>query len=216
MAPLGKTCANLFSGLLYDPNGASMVINKRSADYARLVSSKALRGIKGTEYMSFPYYVFESHVLQYISGLNASDIADTPKEDNRLDEAQARFNTLASAIKKISLQLDSDPDNDTLIDRLTTLGKQKKETVLLIEKLKAQSNQLPLSQSLEEAQGIMELLDNAPQDDLTALRHRLKARIAQLVQRVIITIERGEKRTRTATLALTLTSGKTKTYSHYP
>src|SRR5262249_42348075 len=65
--PRGKAVTNLFTGLLHDARDHGPLIFAKRVNGARLlVSAKASRGERGSQYVSFPYPAFEEAVLSLL------------------------------------------------------------------------------------------------------------------------------------------------------
>jgi DNA invertase Pin-like site-specific DNA recombinase len=188
--PIGAngTVANLFTGLVRDArDGATMTLvdkGKKSAG-PYLVSSAASRGENGSEYISFPYRIFEDAMLHWTKELKASDLMPTrPDEisiEDRLANAEARLEDIEIRIEEITQEIiDGGEGLGTLATIIRTLEGRKQEAITEVEALKTALREQQ-QQPLEDARNLIKILETAKGDELALIRTRLKARLQDLI-----------------------------------
>lgn len=176
-----QTVTNLFSGLLFDAaDGSSMQLHE-SNGVKRLVSMNAKKGL--SEYIAFPYTVFESSFLRWTDEIQAKDIvpsADKSETEAELDEAQGHVRALVEKIGKIKTKIKTTGDVEALIDLIADMEIDKKQTETKIEQLKAELHNSHAA-SLDETRQLVRQLAKSGDEET---RDRLKSRIAGLVARI--------------------------------
>jgi hypothetical protein len=187
---------NLFGGLLKDTtDGCSMYFaGSRTKKWGFLLaSSGALHSKPGSKYQSFPYLPLERAFCGLILEIKPSDIL--PKKANGEQDEQAelskRLDGVHFRLAKLQEEM-ADPTADpsgfgVLVKAATALQKQEVELSQALDALRARRSTV-VSETLGECQSVLWFLEGAKPEERNELRHRLRARIAALVDVVWMTI----------------------------
>jgi DNA invertase Pin-like site-specific DNA recombinase len=205
LGPTGDGVANLFTGIIFDAkDGKSLHLSRKGrgdGPALRLVSSGALRGLKDSVYISFPYPVFERVVLDLLRELEVGDLvppgeAGQPPAAVSVEANKARLKDIQTKIKATQARLVAQPDTEALLTALVALDEERKAAAKDLEAAQEKAASLPAAQALKEYQNVLDLLAKAkPGEELTALRVRLKAAIRRLVSGVwVLMVRRGRDR----------------------
>ena len=206
---VGHRVANLFSGLVTYGNGERAVL--RSANLQNdptqrnLIPASAYRTTGNT--VVFSYRIFEDCMLGVLSELKKEDILPTPeKDDTALETAEGRLADIDFRLTKIKKRLKTDQDLDALLDTVTELTAERKQAAKEIERLRAETHDGGILESWNDTKKLRDELKDLKGNELMAARRRLKARIAQLVKSVVISVLRVNA-ARKLTGKMLLTSG---------
>ena len=190
---VGHRVANLFSGLVTYGNGERAVL--RSANLQNdptqrnLIPASAYRTTGNT--VVFSYRIFEDCMLGVLSELKKEDILPTPeKDDTALETAEGRLADIDFRLTKIKKRLKTDQDLDALLDTVTELTAERKQAAKEIERLRAETHDGGILESWNDTKKLRDELKDLKGNELMAARRRLKARIAQLVKSVVISVLR--------------------------
>ena len=134
---------------------------------------------------------FSRMPLCWTEELKVKDIipssADMTAVEEHLEEAKGTLADLNHKIGKTKTRLLGDGDFDALADVLRTLDNRKKETEAMIERLTTEL-QSERDTSLANAKHLIRELNEVPSGERKEeLRTRLKARIADLVEKIRMT-----------------------------
>jgi DNA invertase Pin-like site-specific DNA recombinase len=153
-----KSTRNLFSGLLRDYlNGGSltMVDKGKKSSGPKLVSSKAMRGEKGAEYISIGYDFFEGAMLRVIQEIdwNKALAVGVPVESD-LAELETKRAKLKAKVDVIMKSLDGDFDGfEEMMKKYKDFKLQLQDLDKLIEKTKGGAAQTNIVQSVRQLEG---------------------------------------------------------------
>jgi uncharacterized small protein (DUF1192 family) len=176
---------NLFTGAVVNAHdGQPMHVQTsplgKSKRQRRLVSYGHLSKVKGADPVSVPYSEFESAVLRYLNEVSLEDLQNK-NTGNLLREKQQEKAGVEARLSDLA-QVLSDPDTGNLsavVLAVGTLEKRKAELADEIERLQAEAHS---DRPLQNAQDIIRALDQGQGEERTALRVRLRSRIAELVE----------------------------------
>ena len=187
--PRGKRVRNLFTELVKDArDGTPMhITEKRPAD-PRLVSSGAIRGKSGAEYVSFSYTVFEEAIRLI---LHEIDLREVLGQKDGPDEVMALSGKLARAeasIGSIEAELDAHGESPTLYRRLREKETEKRSLAQKLTEAQQRAAH-PLSEAWGETQGLLAMLDTPE------ARLRFRTVLRRVVSEILVlTIRRGHDR----------------------
>jgi DNA invertase Pin-like site-specific DNA recombinase len=177
---------NLFANLLRDArDGASLHVvdkGKKKGGGPSLVNYKAVMGVQGASYVSFPLHVFEQAILSRLQEIKPRDVL--PEGDGAADKVLALTGKLADAegrIEKLKAQLIEGDDLAPLVDVLRTLEEKR---VNLADELAAAKREAasPLAATWGEYRSLLDALAKAP--DPADARVRLRASLRRIVESV--------------------------------
>ena len=103
----GKSVASLFTSIIFDAtdDATMVVVNKGTKIRPYLVSGKAMVGVPGSTYRSFPYKDFEDAFLAFVSELKASDVVPVATKKNtaedQLESEEAKLIDTDSTTKQL-------------------------------------------------------------------------------------------------------------------
>ena len=206
--PSSKRIANLFTGIVYDGQGSTLVRVDKGDGLAYLVSSAAHRG-ETKQYTTFPYAVFERAILRYLGELKPEDIlpASTARNALRddLDAVEGRLGGLAKRIEKAVKVLDEGGD---IAAGFSLLRKWEGEQKMLETERENLRRELTSAEAIRlgDSQKTLDLLGKAREDDLYRLRQRAKQQIRNLVKAMVVRIE-IENGSRVITAKILLSTG---------
>jgi DNA invertase Pin-like site-specific DNA recombinase len=201
--------ANLFTGLVVYTDGSSMVTKHLSSNRPRhMVSALAFKK-NHSDYLTFRYKAFEDCVLYGLDELTREDIQPKPADDHEteMQAAEGRLADLDWRIAKVAARIENDDNLDVLLDQVAKMRRERLEAAKELESLKAQQHDGGRLEAWQDIRRISKLIEKAHGDELAAMRRRLKQRIAELVETIVIRVERDGWFSRTLTGAMRLTSG---------
>ncbi|MBI1915633.1 MAG: recombinase family protein [Planctomycetes bacterium] len=186
---------NLFNGLLYDAtDGRRLTINTTHGKKV-LVSSGAVRKIKGSTFRSIGYDMFETAILSALAELKPADVLGKP------NGVQDRIAALAGKLTAVNRNRDAvkakaatADDVSVFFALLTDLDKQSKTLAEELELAKAEAaNQQ--SDNLGELTSLSALLRDAEDEDRDLLRKKTRAALRRLVSEMrVLIVPRGAER----------------------
>lgn len=188
--PIGKTVANLFTGLVRcADDGATMVLvdkGPRSSGPA-LVSSSATRGRSGSKYVSFPYAPFEEAMLAWTKEIRPVDVippqADQIELRDRIAALEGRIVDLDARLAVFREKLLTAPDFATLLDTVEKLEKERDSSLRTLERLKLETIEAK-DNVVDHVQDLVSLVERAEGEELYDLRMRLRSRFASLISEI--------------------------------
>ena len=204
----GKSVANLFTSLIFDAsdNATMVVVNKGNNIRHYLVSSKAMVGVPGSVYRSFPYQDFENAFLIFVSELKVADVLPVATEKNtaedQLEAEEAKLVDIDARLKAVKKRVSSDPNIEALMDVLTELSNDRKATAGRVERLKAELSEAGPTVTLTDTKHLIDLMKKTEGDALTDLRTRLKSVIRRLVASIHVRVVRTKSGNNGTSLAL--------------
>lgn len=198
--PRGKHVANLFTGLVHDSfDSSNMVyISKDSAyksgQWRYLVSSKALRGERGSKYLTVPYPVFEQVLLSWIRELRAEDVTAVKTADQEikqaLEAAQGELTIIKGKIAATKKRAVSGGNGnfEAILDIVTDLDQKRVEVKRRVERLQGELASAR-NEALEETQSVLDLLGQAEGEDLLALRSKVRQQLRNLIDDIWVKVQ---------------------------
>jgi DNA invertase Pin-like site-specific DNA recombinase len=207
-----KERVNVFSGLLHDARdgGTLQQMNKGKKGGGRsLVGYKATQGVDGSTYCSFPLLTFETEILKRLREIKVRDILPT-KEDSVADNTAVLAGRLAEVdaeIEKVKARLQA-RYSDALADVVERHEAERKE---LAEQLTQamQDTATPLDAAWKDARTLVDVLENAPDEE--EARVRLRAALRRITTGIYcLFMARG--RLRLAAVQIHFTGGQRRDY----
>jgi DNA invertase Pin-like site-specific DNA recombinase len=177
---LSKDRINVFAGLLRDAWDGSTIqqMNKGKKSSGRqLVSYRAVQGIEGSRYCSFPFETFERAIFSCLHEIDPADIL--PKKDKGADKAlviSGRLAEVEGEVEKVKNRLQA-RYSDAVAD---VLERHEAERKALSEQL-AQARQeaaSPLGEAWGECRSLFDVIEAAP--DQQDARARLRAALRRI------------------------------------
>lgn len=192
--PLGQCVRNLFTSLVRDArDGGTMGIRspspkKKTVPY--LVSSRSVRGESALRPISFPYELFESHILYMFDQEQVAELLrDSNGKETEATALAAELTTLEQQMHKWRQKCEENPDSDEFANMLRKLEKKKKAQSEALERLRREQSSSN-AEVLGELRSIRHLWGEAPPEESTEFRTRLKQRIRLLVESIWVLIEK--------------------------
>lgn len=183
-------CSNLFTSLVFDAEDKTKwnienkgPVNSHQGGLVLANSEATLKQI--AERKSFPYDLFERAILLSLREVSAVDLASNNNQSEavRLTAISAQLSDNATRTEDIQRQLEQNPDITGLVVVLGKLEKRKRELIAEYEEVK-RTLSTPVAEGAEQVRGLVEMLEKA--EDKTALRVKLRAKIAAVVDRITI------------------------------
>lgn len=199
--PRGKRVANLFTGLLRDArDGSPIHLNEKQKGNVRMVSSGAMRGMNGAEYVSFPYPVFEEAITKLLGEIDKGEVLNGGAGVDEIHAVSGKLARVNAAIDTIETELDAHGESPVLYKRLRARETEKLE---LMEQLRLAKEKAahPLTEALGEVQELTDFLQN----EETRLRYR--SVLARLVESIEVLVVRRTW-TRLAAVQIWFADGK--------
>lgn len=186
---------NLFNGCVWDARDQRRMVIGGSHGRRVLVSSGAIRRVKGSAFRTVRYEVFERAVLSLLRELKPQDVLGRagPGEDavEMLSGKLAAVNHNITRTQQRAAQAD---DPSVFLDLLDDYGRQRKKIIRQLEEAKATAAS-QTSDNLGECVSLIGLLAEADERERDGLRRRVKAAIRRLVESVwVLIIPRGHER----------------------
>jgi DNA invertase Pin-like site-specific DNA recombinase len=185
---------NLFTGLVTNVNdGYPMHVQTSrlpsGGTSRRLVSYGHVRSVPGSDPVTVDYFEFERHALYALSEIPPKDLI-SKRSLSVVAESEQELRGISETITATQNDL-TDPKNlkirPLLLDSLNQL-EEKRET--LEERLAVLRTSQNADHSLKETCSIEGMMENAKGDDLHALRTKLRSRICDLVERILVKPEK--------------------------
>lgn len=184
---------NLFTGLLWNVNdGHPMHIttiqpNKKKIA-RRLVSYGHVRRLKGADKLSINYPTFERRVLEFLTEVKPEDIL--PEEENEaeseLKKKEGELAGIAGRLAALQSKLeDGDSQIESILAAIRNLEKKREVSKQEIESLKSAAAAAG-STALSDAKFVLPMLDKATGEGRRVLRLRLRAALANLIDRILV------------------------------
>jgi DNA invertase Pin-like site-specific DNA recombinase len=183
---------NLFNGMLYDATDRQRVVLNSDRRGRVLVSSGALRKMKGSRFRSLAYDVFERAILSALSELKPADVTrDSGREEDAVELWSGRLTAVNHKISQAQQRAAKADDPTVFLDLLEELGKDRKATIAALERAKAEATS-PAADALGECGTLVGLLAAADGSERDELRHRIKGALRRLVEDVwVVVVRRG-------------------------
>jgi DNA invertase Pin-like site-specific DNA recombinase len=203
---------NLFAGLFLDAaDGQTFVISKGRGNPC-LVSSGALRKLRGSRFISMPYRVVESVVLALVRELRVKDVCGkpVPDADDEVEQWSSKLTAVNVKIESMKNRATAADDPSLYYEMIDSLGTQRKAIIAGLELAKAKQAS-PAADVLGDCQSLAEMLAEAEGEELLELRRRTKASLTRLVSemRMLIAPSAGGK-TKAVALQLFFRAGGTR------
>src|SRR6185437_2610518 len=191
--PRGKHVRNLFTGLLRDArDGTPMHISEKRRNDYRLVSSGAMRGEANSAYVSYPYQSFERGVLSLLAEIDPRELLGQNKGPDEVMALSGELARVEASIHALEADLDAHGDSPALFRRLRNKEAEKRSLADRLGEAHERAAH-PLSEAWGETQGLLSVLDGAPNVDETRLR--LRAAIRRVVTGIwMLVVRRGRDR----------------------
>src|SRR5262249_38868267 len=132
-----------------------------------LASYKATCGVPGSKFVSFRLDVFEEAILGQLREIKARDIL--PTDDHEADRVQVLTGKLAgieSRLEALKAQLLDGGDVPAIVEVVRTLDAKRAEAAAELEEAK-QKAATPLSESWGECKSLLDVVQNAPDPEVT-------------------------------------------------
>lgn len=190
---IGKHCRNLFSGLAKDARDRSnLQLFVRRNGTGLLVSSNARHKVGNASFNSFHYEVFERSFLMLASGLKPTDLLPARADDKASTQLQDVENELAKVQRRV-LQLKNKIVEDvelseTLFDTMKDLHAKEKALKVRVTELQADLHRDSCAATLSDTKNLIQFLNEYADDELTAIRQRLRAKLRDLLEEVIVLV----------------------------
>jgi DNA invertase Pin-like site-specific DNA recombinase len=190
-----KERINVFAHLLHDARNGGPVqqVDKGKRNGHRiLVSYRAVQGVQGAAFASFPADTFERAILSCLHEVDLREVL--PHDDagvNRTAEIEGRLAEARGEIEKMKAKLRA-RYSDGLADLLAE--KEDEEKALLAQQEEAQREAAsPLSEAWTDCRSLIDALDSAP--DPEEARVRLRAVIRRILRKIdVLTVPQGATR----------------------
>jgi DNA invertase Pin-like site-specific DNA recombinase len=187
----GAEETNLFSGLLtcavtgerfHIANALGPKVDGERKRYRYLLPSR--EGNTGPTGERIDYGVFEAAVLSLLGELQVSDLtgdgAHSDKRRAEIARLSGRVLDLDNRLERAKQRARADEDFDKFLDLISDLQDQRRQVIERRAALEREEDTREAG-DLGEAQSIIAMLANAPEETRADLRRRLKDRIKQLV-----------------------------------
>jgi DNA invertase Pin-like site-specific DNA recombinase len=147
----------------------------------------------------FDYPTFEASVLSELKELRPADIVGDGSHVNGREAEIARLSgrllDIDNRLERARERARTADDFDAFLDLIQGLQAERKEVSERLAGLRQEEESSKPSADLGEAQSLISLLAQAPDDQREDLRRRLKARIRQLVTEIrVLVVRRGRDR----------------------
>jgi hypothetical protein len=178
---------NIFAGLMRDARdgGTLQIVDKGGKTHGPVfVSYKAIHGVEGAKYVTFPRDTLELAVLSRLKEIDPREIMpnDEPAVD-LVSTLTARLTGIEARIGKIQAALTStDDDVAPLMQSLRRLETDRLDVAAELAKAR-HAAATPLSNGWNEAQSLVVMLTEA--EDPEAVRMRLRAALRRIVERIV-------------------------------
>ncbi|MCG3180027.1 MAG: hypothetical protein BIFFINMI_02381 [Phycisphaerae bacterium] len=180
---VSASCHNLFSGLLYTPDGASLTYVQK--DKHQIVDSRAMRGEKGIPYLAFAYKPVETALLAITGELKP--VEDDGGLSEALQALQGQQADISKRLAEVTAAIAAGRGLAALIPAAERLedeqGKVEKEIADLQGKLASRQ-----ADTLTDTQALIEQLEQAKGEALLELREALRGAFRQLISRITANI----------------------------
>jgi hypothetical protein len=176
---------NVLSGILRDARDGGPIhqVNKgQRKTAAHLVSYKAMQGVLGSRYVSFPRDVFEAALLSQLRELDPKELL--PNHDPAADRVAVlagRYAELEDRVEKIKVQLVAGGDLAPLVDVLRAVDAERAAAGKELAAAQREASK-PLGAAWGESRSLIDALTSAP--DRKDARARLRAALRRIVSEV--------------------------------
>jgi DNA invertase Pin-like site-specific DNA recombinase len=216
LGPKGVGIASLFTGLIHDArDGQKMHLvyagSSRKNNTRTVLSYGTRNGEPGSMRLPFPYDAVEKAFLRLVRELKVSDLSsdNLEKQEQEMATVAGKLKELEEKISAVQERAMKEKGIDALFGLLERLDKERKETAAELERLKtAAGNQRPAV--LEDAQSLIDLLEQVEGEELISLRTKVKARIKQLISEVWMLVWDATPTIRVAEADIFFNTGKVK------
>ena len=180
---------NLFTGLLLDANDKQPMHIHKGDRKTIIVSSGAIRGLPGSVWRGYRYDHFERAFLRFVAALRPEDLIPTDVPHDEAGELAGQLRVIAHKIEVIQARIEAETTGDLgpLVEVLLRLAADRQRIKDRLDEIK-RGRVVGTTETLGEAQSLVDVLDSAPPEELPALRSRLQARIRSLVRSIHLRI----------------------------
>jgi DNA invertase Pin-like site-specific DNA recombinase len=183
---VGRAERNLFQGFLRDARDGGKIRHKHIGRTHYLLPKNADRGLSDNKW-AFSYKCFEDGVLTLLKEISPSQLRPIEAQAENDDSAD-RLLEVERRIEKIKARMIGDGDFDDELDVLDRLKAERKKLIELLKKQQAITPEIQ-KRDLQEAQSVLDMLDEAKGEALTDLRVRLKSVLRSLISEVWMIVE---------------------------
>jgi DNA invertase Pin-like site-specific DNA recombinase len=179
-----KDKLNLFSGLLHDARdgGKIQVVDKgKKSHRPGLVSAEAVKGAKGSHYVSFPLPVFEAAVLAGLREIDPRELLPQTvgEEADKVAELEARLADRAGWVEQVKARLQT-RYSDALADMLER-GEDEVRALTNERDAARMEAATPRSVAWDECISLAASLAGVPEAEQEGARWRLRAALRRTV-----------------------------------
>lgn len=202
---------NPFAGLLWDArDGDKVYIAGRSSEKRHmLVSRRAMTGVPGSKYVSFPLDVFVPAVLSQLREIDPREVLDGPDESaRRATEVRGQLAEARARVAELQQQLETGGEVRAAVEVLRRL--ELRAEVLARELADAEAEEAsPVSTAWDDCHNLIDALNEAPNPD--DVRNRLRGVLRRTVSEVwCLFVARG--RSKLAAVQVWFTGGHHRDY----
>lgn len=172
---------NVFANLLRDArDGASL--HQRDHGQRKngrtLISSKAIHGVTGSRYVSFPFATLESAILSCLREIDPREILPHNHAADKTLVLAGQLTQLETRIARLKTKLRTDDNIDPIVDVLRELEAERQPLVQALAHAR-QEAAAPLAANWTDCQNLVQILTKAP----NPLETRIKLRSA--IRRIV-------------------------------
>lgn len=207
-----KSVVNLFSGLLFDENGAPLYLQGKGKGYNYLVSSAAMNGIGDTSYTTFPYWAFENAFrLTWCDHLPIENLLPSGSKQSRSELKETEGKLRAIEHREHLLAMDfANPDEDIeeVKEGRAILKEEKVKLIAKRNRLRAELGENPQERMEAVRLWFNKIVEMKKKDEIDEARLRMKSLLADIVERVEVKLEAKSRHDRSAVAKVFLRGGE--------
>lgn len=173
----GAATPNLFGKLIKnarDGLGFLYIPAKKKSPLTRLEPVGGRAGV--SKPLSMRYGEFEDAFLRFLTEVSVDEMIGKPKV-SKADEIEAKLNDIKKRIGILEGRMKTDPDLESLLDRLAQWKGEKRE---LEQQLELERNPTNEGQVLNDAKDIIKLLKDNPEHHRTKLRQMIAFLVSEI------------------------------------
>jgi DNA invertase Pin-like site-specific DNA recombinase len=175
---------NLFNGILYDArDGRRMTVNGCGGKKV-LVSSGAIRKMKGSAFHSVRYDIFEHELLDRLEELTAADVLSKATEaEDRVAAVSGKLTAVNRKLDAVKARAAAEEDVTVFLDLLADLDRQRKALGEELEQARAAAASQE-GDNLGQFISLAAMLDDAAPEERDALRAKVRAALRRVVKQI--------------------------------
>jgi Recombinase/Resolvase, N terminal domain len=205
-----KSVVNLFSGLLYDENGAPLYLQGKGGGYNYLVSSAGMNGL--ADYTTFPYWAFENAFrLTWCDELPIENLLPSGSKESRneLKETESRLRGVEHREQELAMAF-ANPEEDIneVKNARTILKEEKTKLIAKRDRLRAEVGDNPQERAEAVRLWFNKIAEMKKKDDIDEARHRMKSLLADAIERIEVKLEAESRHNRSAIAKIFLRGGE--------